>query len=248
MSASTLQTPSRSLLELHASLSSLPLDWCARIEGTDKIQLCKLGSCQEVVNCSQPTYISHCITVESDGSWKVFVSSCHIEHENAAILSDIPNKLDHGTVMKLISILDSVNVCHGYPKKEYIDMATARRDVFKGKDGGVRARVDSSHPVIMEGEIYHSTIRTVGCAVLSKTPLCNQCKEYAPFLRTAYSRWLKKPKEVSKFTNNRFLTSPQKSDKLKRLQETVSQGRKERIAVNPFGLGIVINLKDATVF
>lgn len=162
-------------------------------------------------------------------SWKVFVNGQCVQRDKSTILSTIPDKLDHGTIMKLISLLDSVHVCHGYPKKEYIDMASIRKWDFRGKDGKLRALVDASHPVVMKGEVYPSTIRTTECALLSDSPLCSQCRDYGPVLRSTYSRWLgTSSDEVSKFTNNRYLTSPQKGAKLKQLQYKVSSVQKEK--------------------
>lgn len=128
--------------------------------------------------------------------------------------------------------MDSATVCRGYPQRKYADMASTRKGMFRGKDGEVRARVDASHPVVLEEEVYHSTIRTTDCQVLSPSPLCSKCKEYTPILRTNYSRWLgKSSEEVSKFTNNRYLTSPQKTSKIKQLQVKIAAGRQERAAL-----------------
>ena len=125
---------------------------------------------------SQPTYISHCVVIRSDFTWDIFVNSKHIEQRNSIILSALPSNLNnHGTAMKLILILDSAHVCHGYPKREYVEMASSRKGVFRGKSGEVRAQIDSTNPVIMQGKVYQTTIRTVGCALLSNSPLCDQC-------------------------------------------------------------------------
>ena len=52
-------------------------------------------------------------------------------------------------------------------------------------------------------------------------------------LRSTYYRWLKNHSNsdarVSKFSNNRYLTSPQKTVKLKQLQEKVFRERREMI-------------------
>ena len=114
-----------------------------------------------------------------------------------------------------------------------IEMADARKGIFKSKDGVVRAKVDTSLPVTLDGEVYHSTIRTTNCHILSLSPMCSKCKDYVSILRTCYSRWCKKSgDEVSKFTNNRYLTSPQKTKKIEQLQRKVVAGRQEKMTLS----------------
>ena len=205
--------------------SCLPLAWYHQGERTDRIQLCKL----QIVH---PMKISYCIVVELDGSWKVFVNNQHVERNVTPIFSAIPEHLNHAAVMHLISVMDSANVCCGYPQSKYIEMADARKGIFKSKDGVARAKVDTSLPVTLDGEVYHSTIRTTNCHILSLSPMCSKCKDYVSILRTCYSRWCKKSgDEVSEFTNNRYLTSPQKTKKIEQLQRKVVAGRQERTAL-----------------
>lgn len=152
-----------------------------------------------------------------------------IQRESFGLLSAIPDNLDHGSIMKLISSLESASICRGYPKKEYVDMANTRGGVFRSVDGKVRAQVDSL-PVVVKGEVYPSTVRTVECGLVSNSPLCSHCKEYGPVLRSIYSQWLHKSRtqETSKFSNNRYLTPSQKDAKLKTLQDKVYHERRER--------------------
>ena len=223
-------TASLHIKRLQSNLSNLPLGWCSQLQLVNsKLQLCKLTPTP--CTHSQPVHISHCVVINPDFSWDIFVNGHHIQ-ENNSILSDIPGALtDRRTVMQLISRLESAHICHGYPKREYVDMANSRKGVFRDKASEVKARVDATNPVTMRGEVYQSTIRTVDCALLTESPLCSKCREYGPVLRSTFSRWSEKAKndsvEASKFTNNRYLTSPQKSTKLKQLQDRVSQGRRE---------------------
>jgi hypothetical protein len=56
----------------------------------------------------------------------------------------IPDCLDQNTIVKLISSLESANICCGFPKKEYVDMANNRGGVFKTVDGNVRVYIQWS--------------------------------------------------------------------------------------------------------
>ena len=82
----------------------------------------------------------------------------------------IPSLLDHGTVMRLISKLESAHICRGYPRKEFVDMANARGGVIRRVNGEARAHVDSLHPVAMNGEIYQSNLRTTDNPVCFDLP------------------------------------------------------------------------------
>ncbi len=58
-----------------------------------------------------------------------------VERETSTILSSLPHFLDHGTVMKLISNLESACICRGYPRKEFVDMVNSRGGVIGGVNG-----------------------------------------------------------------------------------------------------------------
>ena len=106
--------------------------------------------------------------------------------------------------------------------------------MFRSVDATVRATLDSSYPVTFEDHIYESSIRTTECQVLTDSLVCFSCKAFRPVLHSMYSRWLRssnKENVESKFTNNRYLHSPQKDAKLKKLQERAVVAEKERNAL-----------------
>ena len=195
------------------------------------MQLCKLETMPSTH--SQPMYISHCIIIKLDFAWELFVNGDHVEHESSTLFSEIPTYLSSDAFTMLVTICDSAYICHGYPKKEYLAYAESHKGVFKNKNGEVRAQIDSTHPVMMNREIYQSTIRTTECAIVAdNTPLCDKCKDFGPVLHSTYSRWQGTScNEVSKFTNNRYLTSPQKHANLKQLQERVMHKKREKIGL-----------------
>ena len=133
--------------------------------------------------------------------------------------------------LKMLTTLDSANVCHGYPNKGYIDFAKSRKGSFRDKEGRVKAYVDSLHPVIKKGNVHRSTIRTTECTLLSQSSLYNFCNDYGPVLHVSYHRWLGESDKVSKFTNNWYLTSMEKNAKLSGMQKKITRGQKERAAI-----------------
>ena len=137
-----LTTTTQTTEEIHSSLSCLPLGWSCDQTDHNKIRLCKLVSIEGTQ--SQPVYISHCVVI-TDSQWEVYVNGHRLDSEHSTLLMLVPNKImDHGTVRELISILDSAYVCHGYPKREYIDMVDSRthRRVFRSHNGLIRAHLD----------------------------------------------------------------------------------------------------------
>ena len=61
----------------------------------------------------------------------------------------------------------------------------------------------------------------------SWTAQYSHCKSYRPQLRAMYSRWSKKAAVSAKYTNNRYLNTPQKKRKLKELQVRAHTAEKE---------------------
>ena len=157
------------------------------------------------------------VLVDTERTWKVFVLG-HSLRNNNSLLTGIPEHLDHSSLERLLSTLDSSSICPGYGGK-YIDMAKSRDGILRGKDGEVRASIDQLNDAAI--------IRTVTCEMLTDGSLCTKCKEYSSALRALYSKWVHKNQTVSKFTNDRFLDSHQKEGKIKLLKERASVAEKE---------------------
>ena len=156
----------------------------------------------------------------------MFVHGHCLNKTNTPLLSTIPDHLNVASMRELVSIIDKAMICPGHPKLEYMEMAKARKGTFTGQDGTVKAAVDT-HPVQHGGETFTSTVRTAKCSLLTDSPLCCCCKAYSPTLRAMYSRWSHKSNSVSKFTNNRYLKSPEKAEKLRTLQKRAGAAERE---------------------
>ena len=100
-------------------------------------------------------------------------------------------------------------------------MANSRKGMFLSASKQPIARLETE-PL--------PTIRTVGCHLLISSMKCCKCMDYESTLRALHSCWVKNkkcsPSEPSKFTNNRYLKTPEKMAKLKVLQEKASLGDK----------------------
>ena len=157
--------------------------------------------------------MSQSLIVEQDMTWSVFVLGHKVEKQANPLLCDIPHHLNHSSFLKLFSILDSVTVCPGSPQPHYLDMGRSRKGNFLSARKQPMAVLETS-PL--------TTIRTVDCHLLTHGLKCDKCKNYEPTLRALHSHWVHKknssPKSVSKFTNNRYLDTPQKNFKLQSLK------------------------------
>ena len=80
-------------------------------------------------------------------------------------LSVVPDLLDPTSLATVLSILDSSNICPGNPCPRYVEMAQSRKGKFVGHGGEVKATLET-HPVVQNGEVFTSTVRTTECDML----------------------------------------------------------------------------------
>jgi hypothetical protein len=104
-----------------------------------------------------------------------------------------------------------------------------------GRRQSPAAVVDGSYPVELNGEQHARTIHTSCCQLLSNSTKCQSCVSYRSTLRATYHRWHKQQDKLgtpsSSHVNDRFLQSPQKTAKTKRLRArlTSAQQHGERV-------------------
>ena len=100
-----------------------------------------------------------------------------------------------------------------------MEIAVKRKGIFKAAKGKeVKARVDSI-PFVSDGKPYPATICTSECQMLVKEGRCSACKTYRRTLLTMARQTEKKQHDVtstSSHTNWRFLSTPQKTERVSR--------------------------------
>ena len=124
-----------------------------------------------------------------------------------------------------MQLLNTAKVCPGHPDPKFQQMVKDKKQVFSSADGNTVAYADGGFSFTLNGEIFDCTVRTTGCDILVHEGKCHTCRDYRPTLRAMYSRWLKKPssqKTPKKFTNHRFMNTPQKKKKIEKLQMRTS--------------------------
>ena len=129
-------------------------------------------------------------------------------------------------ISSILKKIDSLVVCAGQPDERFVQMGAERKEVFRSADGAIVATVDDNAVVTVGGKVITSTIRTTNCQLLVdveySSPHCASCSKYRSNLRAIYTRWSSDhdhQTDTSNHTNNRFLNSPQKKEKLKMLKK-----------------------------
>ena len=179
-----------------------------------QIRLCKITSHAQTSTSAEPLSLSCSLLVNEDRSWNVFIHGQAQEIRQHNFFSAVPDYLDCNTINDLLQALHLGTICPGHTDHRYHDMAKHRKGTFIGEDGRVRATLQSLHPVVYNGEVFSSTIRTTECELLTSDSICPKCKAFGVTLRSLYSRWSTRSDETSKYTNNKYLTYQRKTSKL----------------------------------
>ena len=230
----THTSSSPTLEELHTSMPALHPGWTDQSTSSplQDIKLCKI-SCQPSSSSSlQPMFVSHSLTIASDLTWKAYVSGHEVASKIVAQspLSGIPRQLDTQSFSALLLLLDTVRVCPGHSEIKFQQMCTERKGKFLSVDGRVVTYEHTEFALSLNWEVFDRTIRTTDCDIIVQEGKCPSCRSFRPTLRTMHSRWSKKPRSPNtpqNCTNHRFLNTPQKFKRIKKLQARTSLLKKE---------------------
>ena len=112
--------------------------------------------------------------------------------------------------------MNRLNVCSGHSDPHLVSMLNAKKGKVLSSDGSMAAFVDRH---------IQPTIRTASCHLLTTSKVCPSCTAYRNTLRAMYSRWTKRSKndlsDTSSHSNERYLSTPEKVNKLKNLKTRV---------------------------
>jgi len=172
------------------------------------VLLCRISS--QSGSSAVPLKITHCLKVESDLSWSLFVNQHQVDPSKCSALKSFPQILNSKTLSLMLIKVDRLSICAGQPDEHFVRMVAAKKGKVLSQDGKVAAYVDS--------DTCPRTVRTVDCELLSPTTKCQSCKAYRANLRSMYSRWSKHrafdESDTSSHTNDRYLMTPEKKRRL----------------------------------
>ncbi len=156
----------------------------------------------------------------------------HPVKSDCQALNAIPPKiicLD--SLKKLIELVNVLNVCAGHPDNKFVLFCKAKKGKFTSRDGKEVAFLDDYLPISLNGQAHLQTIRTKECDVLVRGVKCVACKNYRRTIRLLCNRWHKRNSDSmsdsSCHTNHRFLTTPEKHHKLKKLRKRARSAEAE---------------------
>jgi hypothetical protein len=128
-------------------------------------------------------------------------------------------------------MVDQLNVCAGHPEKHFVTFLHAKKGVLRSHDGSVGAAIDNYAPITLNGTNYSCTVRTAACECLVNGVKCHSCVKYRPILRSAYNRFLKRRPEkiceLGSHANLRYMTTPEKRSKVKKLTLRTREAEQE---------------------
>ncbi len=146
--------------------------------------------------CSAHVSATNTVTVFDNGSWTVHLYRNRVDRTKSNVLNSLPAIIYSSQVTALLSKLDKKgSICAGHPDNHFIEMIKAK----KGKLLTVRGEISSyldDNPVEMNGQQYRklfAQLTVVG----------------------------KKASTTSSHCNNRYLSTPEKNEKISKLQSTV---------------------------
>ncbi len=102
------------------------------------IRVCKVMT-QEISDKRHPLFISHCLSVDEQLQWSLFV---HNKRIDCSVFSGIPKMLTQDSLSKLLQVLNELIVCPGNPDEKFVEIIMAKKGGMKKKDGERACFVD----------------------------------------------------------------------------------------------------------
>ena len=212
----------------------------------EKVVLVKM--CESSSN--QAEAISHSLTIERDLTWRLYVYGKLVSRCTA--LSQFPTHLQQGNLQVLLSTISQLHICAGHPDKHLLDFVSAKKGQLLSASGNVTAFLDTSGPVMLNGQRCPTTVRSAECQVLTSALKCPQCVSYRNTMRAMYHRWQKRKSSspihsTSTHTNDRWLTTPERKIKTSLLKlrvrsaESTVKYLKDKINASTRKLGVDVD-------
>ena len=174
--------------------------------------------------------ISHCLEIKKDITWTLFVHGHQVNPDSCGAIR-VCTCSGHVDINQLVVRIDSLNVCAGHPDGRFLEITKVRKGKFMSVSGNLVALVDESCPVVLNGEVYTSTIRTAKCEMLVNGVKCESCKDYRSTLRgICHCHNAHKPNkssEGSSHANYRYLKTPEQRERMSQLKAEIDHSKRE---------------------
>ena len=177
-----------------------------------------------------PLRISHCLQVDLNFSWSLFVHHHLLDPKKCNAIKSFPEVANPEVITNLLSKIDSLSICAGQTDHHCVEMVAAKKGKIISHNGKFSAYIDNCITVT-NGKILLHTVRTSECELLCASKQCVSCKAYRANLRAMHNKWskhnLSDTLDSSSHTDDRYLTSPQKKAKIDALRYRVHVAEEE---------------------
>ena len=199
----------------------LPQHWINQSTPHNPIQVCKVSLTE-----SHGLVVTHSVTIYNDLSRSAFVHGHHLKINDLSVQFSVPEKIDAHFLNTFLVWLDECTVCPGHPDEHFVKMLKSRGGKIMARhNNDVIAALDSYAPLMLNGKIYHQTVRSTSCRVVCKGTKCDHCVSYRDSLRKSYHHWNTKEHTspshrttTSSSVNFSLLTTPEKKQHYSKLK------------------------------
>lgn len=200
----------------------LPSSWSDHSsEDLENMLLCRISS--QPSGSAVPLKITHCLKVDRELSWSLYVNQHHVDPSKCGALTSFPKALNAESLSRLLTKLDGLSICAGQSDIHFVKMVAAKKGKILSPNGKIAAYVDD--------DSYTKTVRTADCELICPSTKCESCKSYRANLRSIYNRWSKQRgfngSDTSSHTNDRYLNTPEKRAKMDGLRKRAHNAEEE---------------------
>ena len=126
----------------------------------------------------QPIIISHCVEINNDLSWQLFVHGHKVDIPNSMSLHTFDGAMSKvDKFNQVIQKISTLNVCAGHPENRLLEVCKSRKGEIRNYSGDTVAYRYDYCPVTLHGELHSSTIRSTKCELLANDVKCSVCKK-----------------------------------------------------------------------
>ena len=194
--------------------------WCeVTVDPSTSLRYCMLissPSCNTPY-LSNPVFLMFTVVINADHTWQCFAGSKAVDVDIALSNINIATIETASDVQDILYALQCYKICPGHPEEKFVSIVLSKKGTIKSrKYSEMSSFLDSSLPVLHNGQVFPSTVRSSECAIVIPVSAlkCTNCIKYHTVLHSIYSNYIK-PKDTeaaiedSSHVNLRFMTTPQ---------------------------------------
>ena len=221
------KNPTSSLKDLRSIIQTvgLPFGWTLLTSSDEMLKFVHIK--QRKKNPMKDPLITKSIIVHEDRTWTLRVHDKIIQHfdgEELEILTKYTEIKSSGEFFEILYTVDTAKICLGNPDFEEVPKS----------DDTINSNRETNFEVESNEKIFESTIRSTKCHLLigGRYDRCAECSKHRSYLRVLKSRQSKQSDSKKHYTesnshvNYRYLSSTEKTERLKTLHKELTATRR----------------------